>query len=83
MAKDRYLYRAVDTSGASIDFLPSKLRMKGSAQKFLNKVVGNTPKPCVINIDDSGADTVEILTINWINRNNLKIQSITGMCMLK
>ena len=57
--------------------------MKGSAQKFLNKVVGNTPKPCVINIDDSGADTVEILTINWINRNNLKIQSITGMCMLK
>ena len=62
--KDRYLYRAVDKSGATIDFLLTKRRMKGSAQKFLNKVLSNNPKPRVINIDKSGANTTGILTIN-------------------
>ena len=47
--KDRYLYRAVDKSGATVDFLLTKRRMKGSAQKFLNKVLSNNPKPRVIN----------------------------------
>ena len=51
--KDRYLYRAVDKSGATVDFLLTKRRMKGSAQKFLNKVLSNNPKPRVINIDKS------------------------------
>jgi len=62
--KDRYLYRAVDKSGATVDFLLTKRRMKGSAQKFLNKVLSNNPKPRVINIDKSGANTAGILTIN-------------------
>jgi transposase-like protein len=35
--KDRYLYRAVDKYGYTVDFLLTKRRMKGSAQKFLNK----------------------------------------------
>jgi len=39
--KDRYLYRAVDKKGNTVDFLLTKRRMKGSAQKFLNKVIGN------------------------------------------
>jgi len=39
--KDRYLYRAVDKQGNTIDFLLTKRRMKGSAQKFLNKAIGN------------------------------------------
>ena len=39
--KDRYLYRAVDKLGNTIDFLLTKKRMKGSAQKFLNKAIGN------------------------------------------
>lgn len=62
--KDRYLYRAVDKSGATVDFLLTRRRMKGSAQKFLNKVLSNNPKPRVINIDKSGANTAGILTIN-------------------
>ncbi|NPD85437.1 IS6 family transposase [Lentimicrobium sp. L6] len=37
--KDRYLYRAVDKYGGTIDFLLTKRRMKGSAQKFLNKAM--------------------------------------------
>ncbi|MFT7612843.1 MAG: putative transposase [Parvicellaceae bacterium] len=32
--------------------------MKGSAQKFLNKAIGNNGKPRVINIDKSGLTTI-------------------------
>jgi len=62
--KDRYLYRAVDKHGGTIDFLLTKRRMKGSAQKFLNKAIGNNGKPRLINIDKSGANTSGILVIN-------------------
>jgi putative transposase len=62
--KDRYLYRAVDKYGDTVDFLLTSRRMKGSAQKFLNKAIGNNGKPRVINIDKSGANSVAILTIN-------------------
>ena len=57
--KDRYLYRAVDKYGNTVDFLLTKRRMKGSAQKFLNKAIGNNGRPRVINIDKSGAGPQE------------------------
>ncbi len=65
--KDRYLYRAVDKYGDTIDFLLTKRRMKGSAQKFLNKAIGNNGKPRVINIDKSGANKEGIRTFNKRN----------------
>jgi putative transposase len=71
--KDRYLYRAVDKYGGTIDFLLTKRRMRGSAQKFLNKAIGNNGKPRIINIDKSGANTAEIRTIN---KRNLSLKKI-------
>jgi len=62
--KDRYLYRAVDKFRNTVDFLLTKRRMKGSAQKFLNKAIGNNSKPRVINIDKSGANKSGIRSIN-------------------
>jgi len=62
--KDRYLYRAVDKFGNTIDFLLTRRRMKGSAQKFLNKAIGNNGKSRIINIDKSGANTTAIRTVN-------------------
>ena len=70
--KDRYLYRAVDKYGDTIDFLLTKRRMKGSAQKFLNKAIGNNGKPRVINIDKSGANKEGIRTFNKRNFKNIK-----------
>ena len=58
-----YLYRAVDKNGDTVDFLLTKRRMKGSAQKFLNKAIGNNGKPRIINIDKSGANTAGIKTV--------------------
>ncbi len=62
--KDRYLYRAEDKYGNTVDFLLTKRRMKGSAQKFLNKAIGNNGRPRVINIDKSGANSEAIRTVN-------------------
>jgi putative transposase len=35
--KDRYLYRAIDKEGNTVDFLLTKRRQRMSAQKFLIK----------------------------------------------
>jgi putative transposase len=62
--RDRYLYRAVDKYGYTVDFLLTKRRMKGSVQKFLNKAIRNNGRPRAINIDKSGANSAAIRTVN-------------------
>jgi IS6 family transposase len=48
-----YLYRAVDSRGATIDFLLSAKRDAAAAERFLAKALGgeNHPAPRVINTD--------------------------------
>jgi putative transposase len=62
--KDRYLYRAVDKEGNTVDFLLTKKRQKMSAQKFFNKAIGNNGRPRVVNIDKSGTNKMAIWTVN-------------------
>src|SRR6201993_3155145 len=52
-----YLYRAVDSSGATIDFLLSAKRDAAAAERFLTKALGgeNHPAPRVINTDKDAA----------------------------
>src|SRR5580704_16939897 len=52
-----YLYRAVDSSGATIDFLLSAKRDAAAAERFLTKALGgeNHPAPRVINSDKHAA----------------------------
>ena len=49
-----YLYRAVDSAGATIDFLLSAKRDAAAAERFLGKALGgeNHPAPHVINTDE-------------------------------
>ena len=49
-----YLYRALDSSGATIDFLLSAKRDAATAERFLAKALGgeNHPAPRVINSDE-------------------------------
>ena len=51
----RYLYRAVDRDGHTIDFLLTKRRQRMSAQSFLIKVIENNGTPELINIDKSNS----------------------------
>src|SRR4030095_8834399 len=56
-AEDRYLYRAVDSSGQTTDFLLTAKRDKASAKRFFRRAltsVGNG-RPRVINVDKNPA----------------------------
>jgi transposase, IS6 family len=48
-----YLYRAVDSTGATIDFLLSETRDLTSARRFFQKALAapGHPRPRVINVD--------------------------------
>jgi len=60
----RYLYRAVDKEGDTIDFLLTKRRQRMSAQSFLIKAIENNGKPKAINIDKSGSNSGTIWVYN-------------------
>jgi putative transposase len=60
----RYLYRAVDNEGKTIDFLLTRRRQRMSAQSFLIKAIENNGKPTLINIDKSGSNSSAIRVYN-------------------
>ena len=55
--KWRYLYRAVDSTGATLDFLLSAKQDAAAAKRFLAKALGGAshPVPRVINTDKHAA----------------------------
>ncbi len=70
----KYLYRAVDKQGDSIDFLLTARRDKRAALRFLNKAIGSSGKPSLINIDKSGANTAAIKQYNNDENKRVKIR---------
>ncbi len=70
----RYLYRAVDKQGNTIDFLLTKRRQRTSAHKFLIKAIANNGIPELINIDKSGANTSAIKLCNRRNYSAIKVR---------
>lgn len=50
----RYLYRAVDNQGITLDFLLTDRMQRMSGQAFLFKAIGNNGIPAIINIHKSG-----------------------------
>jgi putative transposase len=70
----RYLYRAVDKEGNTVDFLLTKRRQRISAHKFLIKAITDNGRPELINIDKSGANNSAIKLYNWRNCSRIKIR---------
>ena len=70
----RYLYRAVDKEGNTVDFFLTMRRQRISAQRFLIKSIERNVKPELINIDKSGANTTAIKLYNRRNYSNIKIR---------
>ena len=60
----KYLYRAVDKAGATVDFLLTARRDRKAALRFLRKVIGRHSVPEKITIDKSGANTAAIASYN-------------------
>ena len=60
----KYLYRAVDKVGATVDFLLTARRDRKAALRFLRKAIGRRGVPEKITIDKSGANTAAIVSYN-------------------
>jgi len=70
----RYLYRAVDKDGHTIDFLLTKRRQRMSAQSFLIKAIENNGTPELININKSGSNRSAIRVYNKRSFTNIEIR---------
>ena len=70
----RYLYRAVDKDGHTIDFLLTKRRQRMSAQSFLIKAIENNGTPELINIDKSGSNKSAIKLYNKRSFTDIEIR---------
>ncbi|GAC1359740.1 MAG: IS6 family transposase [Variovorax sp.] len=60
----KYLYRAVDRDGDTIDFLLCAKRDHTAARRFLERAIGLHGVPEKITIDKSGANTAAIRSVN-------------------
>ena len=60
----KYLYRAVDRDGDTIDFLLRAKRDMAAARRFLEQAMASHGEPDKITIDQSGANTAAIESYN-------------------
>ena len=64
--KWRYLYRAVDKYGATIEFMVTKRRDRGAAKAFFRKAFRQNRIPLSITIDKSGANNAALEDFNTV-----------------
>jgi transposase-like protein len=72
----KYLYRAVDKSGATVDFLLTAKRDHKAALRFLRKAFGQHGIPTKITIDKSGANTAAIASYNTDHKAGIEIRQV-------
>ena len=72
----KYLYRAVDKGGATVDFLLTAKRDRKAALQFLRKAIGHHGVPEKITIDKSGANKAAIESYNAEHEADIEIRQI-------
>ncbi|CDH23389.1 transposase (fragment) [Xenorhabdus bovienii str. kraussei Becker Underwood] len=60
----KYLYRAVDSDGNTVDFLLTANRDKKAALRFFKKATGQHGQPEVVTLDKSGANKTAVDELN-------------------
>ena len=72
----KYLYRAVDKAGATVDFLLTAKRDRKAALRFLRQTIGQNGVPEKITIDKSGANTAAIESYNTDHEAGIEIRQV-------
>ena len=72
----KYLYRAVDKAGATVDFLLTARRDRKAALRFLRKAIDRHGVPGTITIDKSGANTAAIVSYNAEQDADVEIRQV-------
>ena len=70
----KYLYRAVDKAGATVDFLLTAKRDCKAALRFLRKAIRCNGTPEKITIDKSGANTAAIESYNTDHKAGIEMR---------
>jgi len=70
----KYLYRAVDKDGQTIDFLLTPHRDRAAAEAFLHKAIRTHGVPETITIDQSGSNTAAITRYNKMHETAIGIR---------
>ena len=70
----RYLYRAVDKDGNTIDFLLRAHRDKTAARRYFEKSIARNGAPETVTIDKSGANLAALEAINADRETPIKIR---------
>jgi transposase-like protein len=60
----RYLYRAVDSNGNTVDFLLTANRDKKAALRFFKKAMRQQGQPDIVTMDKSGANKAAVDELN-------------------
>jgi putative transposase len=82
--KWKYLYRAVDKAGHTVDFLLRAHRDKAAAQRYFEKSIDQNGEPETITIDKSGSNLAALEALNAQRdtpikiRQNKYLNNITG-----
>jgi len=72
----KYLYRAVDKAGNTIDFLFRAKRDKVAARRFFEKAIAQNGSPETVTIDKSGANLAALQAINAEGETPIKIRQV-------
>ena len=72
----KYLYRAVDKAGNTVDFLLTAKRDRKAALRFSDKATGQHGTPAKITIDKSGANTAAIESYNAEHDTEVEIRQV-------
>jgi len=72
----RYLYRAVDKTGQTIDFLLTEQRDEQAAKRFLTKAIRRHGVPEKVTIDGSAANEAAIKSYNAEHGTAIEIRQI-------
>ena len=70
----KYLYRAVDKVGNTVDFLLTAKRDRKAALRFLRKAIDQCGMPQKITLDKSGANTAAIDDYNTDNKTGIELR---------
>jgi transposase-like protein len=72
----KYLYRAVDKTGKTIDFLFRTKRDKVAARRFFDKAIGQNGTPDTVTIDKSGSNLAALHAVNAERETPIKIRQV-------
>ena len=70
----RYLYRAVDRDGATVNILLTSRRDEAAARRFLERAINRHGEPEKITIDKSGANTAAIDRYNIDHQTDFELR---------